>query len=170
MGATRDEVSTTGDTHRTVSMWSCGIGLSHHALMLILASRTIRAPNTTENVGTRSYERAPRSTKRGLNHFPRRVMIARRVLGVSEPLVARGPRLPLTRTCVLPRACVCALSGRHRQGCKSSGTPGAGEQPQTRTARSSLTFLHAYTLHVIGVDMGPLKRKPNSKKGERERG
>ena len=109
MTSTRDEVSTTGDTHRTVSMRSCGIGLSHLELMLILASRTIRAPNTTENVGTRSYERAPRSTRRGLNHFPRRVMIASRVLGVSEPLVARGPRLPLTRTCVLPRACVCAL-------------------------------------------------------------
>ena len=100
---------TTGDTHRTVSMWSCGIGLSHHALMLILASRTVRAPNTTETVGTRSYERAPRPTRRGLNHFPRRVLIARRVLGVAEPLVARGPRLPLTFACVLPRACVCAL-------------------------------------------------------------
>ena len=64
MGSTRDEVPTTGDTHRTVSMWSCGIGLSHHALMLILASRTIRAPNATEHVGTRSYESTTFNMKR----------------------------------------------------------------------------------------------------------
>ena len=46
-------------------------------------------------------------------------MIARRVLGVSEPVVAGGYRLAMTQTCVLPRARVRSWCHRHCHGCGS---------------------------------------------------
>ena len=145
---------TTGDTHRTVSTKSCRIRLSHHILMLQLAPRSSQASKFTEHVGTRPYQRAPRRSRRGFNHFPRKVVIARRVLGVSAQIVACDPLLQ-RRARVFHHACVCPWSGQHCQsGARNSqrGTPSVGKQPQTRTVRSPLSFQHACMVRENGVD------------------
>ena len=148
-------MSTTGDTHRTVFIKSCGHGLSNRTPMQQLAPRSSQASNITEIVGTRPYERALRRSRGWFNHFPRKVVIARRVLGVSAQIVACDPRLPLTRTSVSPRVCVCPWSGWHWQsGARNSerGTPSVEKQPQTRAVRSSLSFQNACMVRENGVD------------------
>ena len=148
-------MSTTSDTHRTVFMKSCGNGLSHRTPMQQLAPRSSQASNITEIVGTRPYRRALRRSRGRLDHFTSKVVIARRVLGVSEQIVACDPLLQ-RRARVFHHACVCPWSGQHWQRgerISEHGPPSVGKKKsQTRTVRSSLSFQNACMVRENGVD------------------
>ena len=133
VGSTRDAVPPTGYTHRNVLTKSFGIGWSHHTLMLQLAPRNSQASKSAEHVGMRPYRRAPRRTRRGLNHFRSGVTIARKVWDVPEPFVTRGPPLAKTRRCVSPHVCVCPWSSRLWQGCASSSHVARRSMVNSRT-------------------------------------
>ena len=133
MGSTRDAAPTTDDAHRNVLTKSFGIGWSHHTLMLQLAPRNSQASKSAEHVGTRPFRRAPRRTRRGLNHFRSGVTIARKVWDVPEPILTRGPPLAEMRTCVSPHVCVCPWSGRPWQGCASSSPLARRSMTNSRT-------------------------------------
>ena len=105
--------------HRNVLVKSCGIGLSHRTPMLQLAPRNSQASKSQSTSEPDHIRGHHVEREEGLTTFLSKVVIARRVLGVSEPTSARRPRLSLTRSCVSPRVCVSVVwpaSGKAAQG------------------------------------------------------